>query len=113
MPPTVRRGSVDDFLTRGDSPRESGSSAAPLSLEWKDLMSLSPADLEAALDTTETPLQEGKPLKESTEAVLALTLEKESLPETDQLVHALRLARFSNWPRLDEWDKKELEVSPR
>lgn len=75
--------------------RSSGA-AAPPSAEWKELMALSPEDLEESLKQTGAAVKEGRDLKTSANAVLALQLDDdESLPDPEQLLHALRIAQLA------------------
>ena len=58
-------------------------------------MALSPVDLEEALKEDKTAVREVRTLKTSADAVLALQLEGDALPEAEQLLHALRLAQVA------------------
>ena len=85
--------SVTAFMDEGG--RSSGG-AAPPSAEWKELMALSPDDLEDALQKAGSAVKEGRDLKTSANAVLALQLDDDdSLPDPEQLLHALRLAQVA------------------
>ena len=78
-----------------DDGRSSGDGAPP-SAEWKELMALSPDDLEDALQQAGSTLKEGRELKTSAKAVLALQLDDDdALAEPEQLLHALRIAQVA------------------
>ena len=78
-----------------DDGRSSGGGAPP-SAEWKELMALSPDDLEDALQRAGSALKEGRELKTSAKAVLALQLDDDdALAEPEQLLHALRIAQVA------------------
>ena len=78
-----------------DDERSSGGGAPP-SAEWKELMALSPDDLEDALQLAGSALKEGRELKTSAKAVLALQLDDDdALAEPEQLLHALRIAQVA------------------
>ena len=78
-----------------DDGRSSGG-GAPASAEWKELMALSPDDLEDALQRAGSALKEGRELKTSAKAVLALQLDDDdALAEPEQLLHALRIAQVA------------------
>ena len=64
--------------------------------EWKELMALSPDDLEDALEKAGSALKEGRDLKTSANAVLALQLDDDdSVRDPEQLLHALRIAQVA------------------
>ena len=75
----------------------SSGGGAPPSAEWKELMALSPDDLEDALQKAGGAVKEGRDLKTSANAVLALQLDDddESLAYPEQLLHALRIAQLA------------------
>ena len=59
-------------------------------------MALSPDDLEDALQKAGSALKEGRELKTSAKAVLALQLDDDdALAEPEQLLHALRIAQVA------------------
>ena len=75
----------------------SSGGGAPPSAEWKELMALSPDDLEDALQKAGGAVKEGRDLKTSANAVLALQLDDDddSLADREQLLHALRIAQLA------------------